>query len=79
MNFSPLSYLPTNIQSSWPLLAIALVWSLLWKGWALWKSAKQDDKWWFAALLVINTLGILEIVYIYVFSKRGSSKEHSGA
>lgn len=51
------------------ILAIALVWSLIWKGLALWKAAKRNSKPWFVALLVINTLGILEILYIYLFSE----------
>jgi hypothetical protein len=35
----------------------------------LWKSAKNDHKWWFVAMLLINSLAILEIVYIFGFSK----------
>ncbi len=49
-----------------------LVWSLAWKGWALWRAAKDDSKVWFAALLILNTVGILEILYIFVFSKSKS-------
>lgn len=49
-----------------PLMA----WSLVWKGWALWKASKNDSLPWFIALLVINTMGILEILYIFVFSKQ---------
>ena len=45
-----------------------IVWSLAWKGLALWKAGRAGDKWWFVALLVINTLGILDIFYLYVFS-----------
>lgn len=51
------------------LLLPIVVWSLFWKGWALWKAAKNDSMVWFIVLLVINTLGILEILYIFVFSK----------
>lgn len=51
------------------LLIPLLVWSLFWKGWALWKAAKNDSKPWFVALLLINTMGILDILYIYVFGK----------
>ena len=47
---------------------IILAWSLAWKGLALWKAAREGSKPWFVALLVINTLGILEILYLYVFS-----------
>lgn len=45
-----------------------LIWSLFWKGWALWLAARKGHKIWFVALLVINTVGILEIVYIFLFS-----------
>ena len=46
------------------------IWSVVWKGLALWKSSKKNQKYWFIALLVLNTLGLLEISYIYFFSKR---------
>lgn len=51
------------------LIAIALIWSLAWKGLALWKSARKNHLVWFIMLLVVNTLGILEILYIFLFSK----------
>lgn len=47
-----------------------ILWSIFWKGWALWKAAKEDSKYWFIALLVINTAGILDILYIFLFSKK---------
>lgn len=46
-------------------------WVIVWKGMALWKAAQKGEKWWFGALLVVNTVGILEILYIYVFSEHG--------
>ena len=52
------------------VVALVVIWSLFWKGMALWKSAQHHHKWWFIALLVINTAGILDILYIYVFSKK---------
>ncbi len=53
-----------------PYLSLALtLWILVWEGIALWKSARHNQKWWFIALLVINTLGLLEILYIFIFSK----------
>lgn len=54
-------------------IVIGLVWILVWKGFALWKSARLNQPIWFIVLLVINTLGILEIVYIYIFSKLKSN------
>ena len=52
------------------LLAIIILWTLPWKGVALWKPAHLKDKWWFIAILVLNTRAILEIIYMFVFSKR---------
>ena len=52
---------------------IAMVWSLIWKGLALWKSARLEQKGWFVALLILNTVGILDILYLYVFSKKKES------
>lgn len=49
-------------------LLLVTVWSLLWKGLALWRSAKRGDKAWFIAMLLLNTLGILEIIYLFVVS-----------
>jgi methionyl-tRNA synthetase len=46
-----------------------MLWSLFWKALALWKSAKEDSKYWFAALLVINTMGLLELSYLFIFAK----------
>jgi len=56
-------------QNQWVLLLLIL-WTLPWKVVALWKAAKKSDKWWFVALLILNTMGILEILYIFCFSKR---------
>lgn len=54
----------------WLLIALLALWTLPWKGVALWKSAKNNQKGWFIVLLVINTLAVLEIIYIFAFSKK---------
>jgi hypothetical protein len=51
------------------LLIIILIWSIIWKLLALWKSARQSQPAWFVLLFVVNTIGIFEILYIYVFSE----------
>ena len=53
-----------------------IIWTIFWKGMALWKSAREGSKVWFVALLLVNTIGILEILYLYVFSKK--SKDITG-
>lgn len=50
------------------LIIILAVWSLIWKGIALWKAARNEATAWFVVMLIINTVGILEILYIYIFS-----------
>jgi len=52
------------------IFIILMLWALVWKGIALWKAAQNSAKVWFIVLLIVNTLGILEILYIYVFSKK---------
>jgi methionyl-tRNA synthetase len=59
-----------------PLFIIALIWSFIWKAIALWKAARNNSKPWYIALIVIHTLGILEILYIFIFSKMGKGKSH---
>jgi len=50
-------------------IPILFLWSIFWKGVALWRAAKNRELKWFIALLVINTAGILDIVYLFYFSK----------
>jgi hypothetical protein len=46
------------------------LWSVFWMGWALWKAAKNGSKAWFIVLLLVHTMGILDILYIFIFSKK---------
>ena len=57
----------------WPVwstgIFLIVAWSLFWKGFALWYAAKRGEQWWFIALLLINTVGIFEIIYIFFIAK----------
>lgn len=64
MDLSALPAIPPLMQY------VLLVWSIAWKGIALWNASKNDQKNWFIAVLVINTLGILEIIYLFRFAKK---------
>ena len=48
---------------------IAVIFDLLLKAFALWRAARNDHKYWFIALLIINSVGIVPLVYIIFFSK----------
>lgn len=52
------------------LFVIAMIWSIIWKGVALWKSARYGQKVWFVVMLIVNTVGVLEIIYLAFFQKR---------
>ena len=52
------------------LLAVFLLAEIALKGYALWCAAKRDEKWWFIAIMIVNTAGILEIVYLVFFVKK---------
>ena len=52
------------------LLYVLFLWSTIWKGLALWNAAKSSQRNWFIVILLpINTLGILEIAYLFFFAK----------
>ena len=57
------------------ILALVVLWTLPWKGYALWLSARAGHKWWFVALLVLNTLAILEIIYIFTIGRKANRPE----
>jgi hypothetical protein len=51
------------------LLILVALWSLFWKGLALWHAARRGEAGWFVAILIINTLGLLEIIYLFAVAK----------
>lgn len=52
------------------LIFTLFVWSLFWKGLALWHAAKLEQRNWFIVMLVVNTVGLLEIAYLFFFAKK---------
>ncbi len=46
------------------------------KGYALWNAAKRDEVGWFIVLLVINTFGILELIYLYFVVGKWKKHKH---
>lgn len=52
------------------LLYFLYIWSLFWKGVALWRAAHYKQRNWFVVILVLSTIGILELIYLFRFSKK---------
>ncbi len=64
------SFFPIN--NNWAILGFIVLglWILFWKGCSLWIATKNDKKLWFAILLIFNTIGILEIIFIFFVAKK---------
>jgi len=61
-------YFP-NLALMWLAISLSVVWSLVWKGIALWFAGRSAHLGWFIILFIVNTLGILEIIYIFAFRR----------
>ncbi len=55
--------------STW-LLIVILIWTAVWKLYGMWKSARKGHIAWFIIIAFLNTVGIIPILYIYVFADR---------
>ncbi len=53
-----------------PMMILLIIWTLIWKGLALWRSARLNQKGWFIAILIINFFGVLEIAYLVYTQKQ---------
>jgi len=51
------------------ILGILALWTVAIKGFALWHAARNRQIAWFVVILVVNTLGLLELVYLLAFRK----------
>jgi hypothetical protein len=55
----------SNIVNS-PLLMLIVLWELIWKGFGLWRAGRKNEPWWFFAIFILNTIGILPIIYLII-------------
>jgi len=64
------------LAENWWIILLTTLWTAPWKGVALWKAAKKRDTIWFIILLVVNTMAVLEIIYVFWISKRKTGKDN---
>ena len=57
------------------LFVLLAIWSAVWKAFALWRAARLGSKPWFIIFIILNTAGILEIIYLFVISKKNSKSK----
>ena len=60
------------------LVVILALWSIPWKGYALWQAARLSHIRWFVVLLITNTLAILDIIYIFFVARKSAKTEEEG-
>jgi len=51
------------------LFIMLLIWTYFWKAAALWHAVRNKDKVWFVVFLLVNTLGILDMIYLFGIEK----------
>ncbi len=56
------TYQITTAQAT--MLGLLLIWDLVWRGFALWRAGGNRQKGWFIVLLIVNSVGILPIIYL---------------
>ena len=66
-----------HIQESFgpylPIILLLILWEAVWKLIALWKAARHNQLAWFICLAIINSIGILSIIYILMHRKKAES------
>ena len=59
-----LQYLNEIMPGLLPVVIVLAVWEIVWKIIAMWRSARNNDLGWFICIAILNTLGLLSMIYI---------------
>ena len=68
-------YFEEHPEAVAPVVALG-TWGMIWKAFALYRAGANRSPGWFTALLLVNSVGILEMLYLFVFGKK---KQQRGA
>ena len=74
IGFSLINMEKILLEHLWIVIVVLLL-TLPLKAAALWRSARRGHIGWFLTFIIVNTLGILELLYLFVFSNWGISKK----
>jgi hypothetical protein len=64
MEFSSFGDLFNFLFNFIAVIGLLAIWDLIWKGFALWKAARNNHVAWYVCIVIFNTVGILPIIYI---------------
>lgn len=60
------------------ILVLVAIWELVWKLIAMWKAGRNNHLAWFIGIAILNTAGILPIVYVLTHrNKEGIKSEET--
>lgn len=74
------AYYDNGMMSQWPwvlwgfMIPLSIL-DLVLRGFALWKAARKEQNVWFIALLVVNSVGILPLIYLLLNKDGKTSKK----
>ena len=57
------------------IITVLTIWDLVWKLIALWKAGRNNQLGWFICLAIINSVGILPIIYLLMQKKKNTIDE----
>ena len=66
-----------SLNSILGVLGLLAIIDLVLKGWALWRAARMEKKWWFIALLIVNSVGIFPVIFL-MFTNEEYNKKTGG-
>ncbi|MDA3855324.1 MAG: DUF5652 family protein [Candidatus Woesearchaeota archaeon] len=56
------------------LVVFLVIWDMTWKAIGMWKAGRNNQLVWFVFIFILNTAGILPIVYIFFFQRNMNKK-----
>ena len=66
-----------TLSTAWTtVLIIAALWDLFWRGWGLWRAGRRNQPVWFVVMLVINSLGIIPIIYLLTHQQEHTNENN---
>lgn len=67
-------YAPNYLFWLFPLILPLVIIDTVLKTVSLWKAAKNNQLYWFIALALVNSAGLLPLLYILLFQKKKKDK-----
>ena len=56
-------------ETMWIWLIPLVIWTIIWKGIGRWRAGRNDHKIWFVIMFIINSVGIIPIIYLIFIDK----------